>query len=108
MVKRVLKKSIPTTQELETEANEFERWYQELQQTFQVLDFHEQLSSLVTGVENKNYPIHSWYSLKEAFSINLPLWILDHIKKAYNADINRVLDPFVGGGTTGVTLAQNN
>lgn len=82
---------------------EFEEWYAKLQDSFQV-ETHP-LSGLVTAVSNQFQPIHRWYSLKEGFSSELPLWIIEYLNRHYRADISRVIDPFIGGGTTGVSLA---
>lgn len=52
---------------------------------------------LVTFIPNKNLPIHSWFYFKEGFSrdfIHLMINLLN-LKNNY-----KVLDPFVGSGTT--------
>lgn len=102
------KKRIPLVDdigEMETAAEEFESWYSELQSAFQVTHVKD-LTHMVSGVGNRLLPVHRWYNLKEAFSADLPLWVTDRLNDHYNYPINRVIDPFIGGGTTGVSLAQ--
>lgn len=89
--------------EVDAAVEEYEDWYNELQNNFNLTYFLE--NSLVTPVENNSKPIHRWYSLKEGFSSELPTWVVDYLNKKYSAEISRVLDPFIGGGTTGVSLA---
>lgn len=84
---------------------EYEEWYAKLQDTFHV-ETHS-VNGLVTAVSNQVQPIHRWYSLKEGFSSDLPLWIVKHLTDRYQAKITRVIDPFIGGGTTGVSLATS-
>ncbi|MDX2159894.1 MAG: hypothetical protein SF162_01080 [bacterium] len=81
----------------------FEQWYSELQVNFKSLTHPD--PDLVSAVSNANQPIHRWYSLKEGFSSALPVWVVNFLSTTYNAKISRVIDPFVGGGTTGVSLA---
>lgn len=88
---------------IESTVKEFEEWYDILQDSFQVKT--HSMSGLVTAVSNQFQPIHRWYSLKEGFSSELPLWVVDHLAHYYKAEISRVIDPFIGGGTTGVSLA---
>ena len=89
------------------EAAEFEHWYSILEEQFRVYDLHEtEWSGLVSGVNNKSLPIHKWYSLKEAYAAELPTWVVNRLTSVYQAKIESVLDPFTGGGTTGVSLAQ--
>lgn len=92
---------------LEKEAKIFEEWYQTIECDFSVVDLSlSEQAAYVSGVENRNLPIHRWYNLKEAFSARLPTWVLDHITSQYATRINQVLDPFSGSGTTGISLAQ--
>lgn len=94
--------------DIKVEVSRFEEWYAELQRPFQVHDLHSELSPLVSGVSNRQLPIHRWFTLKEAFSAHLPGWIVEYLGENFDARISRVVDPFVGGGTTGVALAQRS
>lgn len=84
---------------------EHEDWYADLQDAFRIQT--HPVGGLVTAVSNQDQPIHRWYSLKEGFSSELPLWIVQHLKEVYRAKISKVIDPFIGGGTTGVSLATS-
>src|SRR5690606_27201197 len=85
---------------------DFQAWYSGLEAHFELLDLSaSDKAYLASGIDNRDRPVHRWYNLKEAFSSNLPLWVLERIRKEYQRDVLHVLDPFLGGGTTGVTLA---
>ncbi|WKZ42018.1 MAG: hypothetical protein QY328_08195 [Anaerolineales bacterium] len=91
-------------------AQEFEKWYEKLQEKIpeiSLVSFPEK-KYLVQGTSNISAPIHRWYSLKESYSSELPLWVLEHIKNKYSLNPQKVLDPFMGGGTTGVSLGKQN
>jgi DNA modification methylase len=89
-------------------AQPFEDWYASLQDYFE--DFHDnssnEMKALVTGESNHQVPIHRWYSLKESFAAELPHWLCRWMQERYNHVPAKVLDPFMGAGTTGVSLAQ--
>lgn len=61
------------------------------------------LGELVTFVPNKDRPIHNWFHFKEGFSRDLVAYLL-RIHGA-SRDI-RVLDPFMGVGTTPLTCKE--
>lgn len=86
---------------------QIEAWYQQLEIPFQ---FHESqntsLRNLVDGTSNRNLPIHWWFNLKEAYSAELPRWVITRADQKYGVSIRNVFDPFIGSGTTGVSLAQ--
>lgn len=50
-----------------------------------------------TFTDNLSLPIHRWFRYSAGFSAN---WANDLIRSQKNAHRNRVLDPFVGSGTT--------
>lgn len=58
------------------------------------------LASLVTFVKNKSLPVHRWFYYKEGFSRDLVALLLQQFKP------KRVLDPFVGSGTTVLTAKE--
>lgn len=82
---------------------EFEGWYALLQTNFKIQTYPEE--GLATAILNQQQPVHGWYTLKEGYSSRLPVWIVEYLAKHYKACISRVIDPFIGGGTTGVSLA---
>src|SRR5579859_232 len=93
--------------QVSTITENFELWYAELQKPFKVVDYSDsELSNLVHGISNRQLPVHKWFNLKEAFSAQLPLWAVQHIYDEYHESVRYVLDPFIGGGTTGVSLAE--
>jgi DNA modification methylase len=92
------------TQEILEASQRFEDWYAELQNAFNTTS--HSMRELVTGTNNRKLPIHKWYSLKEAYSADLPVWIKNYLIQHYTAEVNYVLDPFMGGGTTGISFAQ--
>jgi DNA modification methylase len=65
-----------------------------------------QMSGYVTSVNNIKEPIHSWYNLKEGYSSEFPIWILDYLLDKYQFSINKVLDPFSGSGTSIISLGR--
>ncbi len=86
-------------------AEVFEIWYSELQTPFNV-QMHSD-TGLVSPVSNQQKPIHRWYSLKEGYSSDLPIWAVNYLSDRYGAKISRTIDPFIGGGTTGVSLVSH-
>lgn len=92
--------------QLEAEAADYEAWYSELIAKFRVTDRHLDLGNLPTGLDARNATLHNWYSLKEAFSPSLPSWIVEHLKQNYAFEVAKAFDPFLGSGTTGITLVQ--
>src|SRR5690554_40928 len=93
-----------TTPLIQADSEEFEGWYAELQAPFEVIEYLN--NNLVSSVDNRERAIHSWYSLKESYSADLPLWAIQHVSRQYTLKIKQVFDPFVGSGTTGIALAQ--
>src|SRR5687768_7628003 len=108
MSKRIL--DIPVDiNKIEQDLSRIESWYAEIQSAFQVscLDFkigHKLLDSQ----ENFEQPIHSWYVLKEAFSFEMPNWVVQRLKEKYSFNVSYALDPFIGCGTTGLVLSSRN
>jgi DNA modification methylase len=95
-------------EDLVNAAQQFENWYETLSSSFIFTDYHNnsETQRLVRSLDIKDYPIHRWYYFKEAYSPNLPIWVIERIRLKYNGKIQSVLDPFFGSGTTGVSLAQ--
>jgi len=86
-----------------------ESWYQEIQSPFDIYELDKDTGNrLLDSQANANLPIHSWYVLKEASSFQLPLWVIERLTTKYKADIQEVLDPFLGCGTTGMALSTLN
>ena len=90
-------------------ARPFEEWYQHLQDAF----LHVQLTPtdetclLVDGRTNAHAPIHRWYSLKESFAPALPIWLCRWMHQRYHHQPSHLCEPFLGSGTTAVTLAPH-
>lgn len=99
-----------SVQSLITAAHPFEEWYQSLQEEFHYtyLNPTKEMTTLVTGQKNSYLPIYRWYNLKESFAAELPIWLYHWMKDHYQHIPTVVLDPFLGSGTTGVSLAQLN
>ncbi|HEX8598648.1 MAG TPA: DNA methyltransferase [Chloroflexia bacterium] len=95
-------------QELIEAARPFEEWYDSLQQQFprSCIPPTDATNDLVTAQANSLVSIHRWYSLKEAFDAELPTWLCHWMTEHYAHVPTVVCDPFLGGGTTGVSLAQ--
>jgi len=55
-------------------------------------------------VANKTKPIHRWYPFIEGYSSDLVLWGL----RMSDVEKPKILDPFGGSGTTGLTAAEKN
>ena len=82
-------------------------WYVRLEQEFAIkAPANGVLRHLCDAEENANLPVHSWFNLKEAFSAEFPVWIIDHLAKTYGFRPTDVLDPFCGGGTTPLALSK--
>lgn len=86
------------------EVAQIESWYEELQRPFHLAKDLD--SNLVTPVGSRSLPIHRWYLLKESYSSELPIWCVNRLQTDHHAVIRQVVDPFIGGGTTGVSLAE--
>ena len=86
-----------------------ERWYNELESRIEVeAAANGELRHLCDAARNLALPIHSWYNLKEAFSADFPEWVVDYLARTYDFRPSAVLDPFVGGGTTVVSLTRRD
>ena len=83
-----------------------ESWYQEIQSPFDIYELDKDTGNrLLDSQANAGLPVHSWYILKEASSFQLPFWVIERLTTKYKADIQEVLDPFLGCGTTGMALS---
>lgn len=102
------KHALPTADEvaaLEREAAVFEQWYDLLQRPFRLHTTPDATRmALVTAQGNETLPVHGWYNLKEAYAAALPGWTTAWMRTHYAHTATRVLDPFIGGGTSGVAL----
>ena len=89
-------------------ARPFEDWYDTLQDDFpHVQDTStEETRPLAKSDYNASKPIHRWYTLKEAFAAELPGWLCQRMQTEYGHTATSICDPFLGGGTTGVALAD--
>ncbi len=59
-------------------------------------------TSSSTFIDNMSLPIHRWYRYSAGFSAE---WVREEIRRAGNENI-RLLDPFVGSGTTAIAGEQ--
>src|SRR5437899_1218852 len=97
------------TTSAEQELEQIEYWYRQLQSNFSVYDLDKATGAqLLDSQAGVTLPVHSWYILKEACAPQLPIWALERIEAHYGAKIRRVLDPFVGCGTTGLALSSRS
>jgi hypothetical protein len=92
-------------EKLGRDATYFEEWYRELDSHYTQFDLHETHKYLVTNGKHTDKPIHRWYALKEAYAPELPAWVVNHLEKSSKQPICHIIDPFIGGGTTGISLA---
>jgi len=65
-----------------------------------ILELNPELRKLVTFELSKEKPIHSWFHFKEGFSPDLFFYLMERFLKEESEDINLVIDPFCGVGTT--------
>lgn len=79
-------------------ANPLEAHYASLERRFEVLPA-PQYGPLVVPNGNDSMPVHRWFRLKEAYSANLLIKVLEDVKAREIPGI-RILDPFAGVGTT--------
>ena len=80
------------------------RHYRRLQASF-VLKESGKYASLVVPNGNACAPVHRWFHLKEAFSSDLLRQVVADTRLKNHSSL-RVLDPFAGGGTIAVSLAN--
>jgi len=73
--------------------------YKEIEQSFVLLGESAQYADLVTASVNQSYPVQRWFHFKEAFSLDL-LQTLVSDWKIESKTIGRILDPFLGTGTS--------
>jgi hypothetical protein len=83
---------------------ELEDFYTGLQSHLRVRS-QSDYAGLVTANGNSAEPVHRWFRLKEAFSSQLLTRVLKDTELA-NANGLRILDPFCGVGTTGVSVVD--
>ena len=99
-------RALPAEAETEHDIALLEQWYAQIESRFDVeVPESGWLRFLCDGRLNENIPIHSWYTLKEAFSARFPVWLVEYLADIYDFHPERVLDPFVGGGTTNISLS---
>lgn len=73
--------------------------YQELQDTWSVVDRTQDYARLVVPIGNSAEPVHRWFHMKEAYSSQL----IERLRKDEEIErggLVRTLDPFCGSGTT--------
>jgi hypothetical protein len=73
--------------------------YRALETRFEVTDRVDLYSSLVTASTTSEHPVQRWFHFKEAFALDL----LETVVSQWNIcseDVNRILDPFCGTGTS--------
>ena len=81
-----------------------EQHYRRLQAQF-VVEEGGRYGALVIPNGNASAPVHRWFHLKEAFSCDLLGQVVADTRLQGRSSL-RVLDPFAGGGTTAVSLAN--
>ncbi|MXY86844.1 MAG: hypothetical protein F4Y95_10265 [Chloroflexi bacterium] len=84
--------------------NALEQHYRSLQDKV-AFEESKDYGALVVPNGNASAPVHRWFHLKEAFSCQLVSRVIADLDLG-RKDPLRVLDPFAGGGTTGVSLAN--
>jgi DNA modification methylase len=89
-------------------AKPFEEWYRAIQAAIPYTQDtpSEETRSLVKSDDNAARPIHRWYTLKEAFAAELPSWLCRWMQTKHGHTPKVICDPCIGGGTTGVALAN--
>jgi DNA modification methylase len=60
---------------------------------------------LISNQDNKKAPIYNWFPYKEGFASKLVQYLIDEFGRN---NINNILDPFAGSGTTLFTSKENN
>ena len=73
--------------------------YKNLEERFVLLDPNALYADLVTASVNQSYPVQRWFHFKEAFSLDL-LQTLITDWDIESKSIKRILDPFLGTGTS--------
>lgn len=92
--------------QVEQEIAALEQWYAEIEGRFQVeAPGDGRLQHLCNAQQNLSRPIHSWYNLQEAYSTEFPVWLVEYLARTYGFHPSHVVDPFVGSGTTGLSLS---
>lgn len=82
-------------------------WYSKLEKQIpKWTEVEKDLSLLGASLDNESFAIHSWFNLKESFSANFPKWLIKYLKENYNFEPKRILDPFVGGGTSAIEFSR--
>jgi DNA modification methylase len=90
-----------------TDSTFLEGWYAQLEEHFGVeVPQNGQLRYLCDAKQNLSVPVYSWFNLKEAFSSQFPVWVVEYLARNYDFQPKSVLDPFCGGGTTIIALSQ--
>lgn len=87
-------------------AERFEDWYSVLEGAIPRVHLTptEETRPLVRSDNNPKSQIHRWFTLKEAFAAELAGWLLRWMEEKYDHMPAQICDPFLGGGTTGVSL----
>ena len=78
--------------------------YRHLEQAWEVVD-SPHYAPLVVANGNADAPVHRWFYMKEAYSAQLVQRVLQDTGLAQKSRV-RILDPYCGSGTTGVSLAH--
>ena len=89
------------------ELNLIQDWYQLIESEFKIVKPENgEFWHLCDAKQNAELPIYSWYNLKEAFSSKFPVWVIERLQELYKFRPSKVLDPFVGGGTSLLSISQ--
>src|SRR5258706_1944429 len=95
--------------DIEQDVSFLEKWYAKIENQFDVvLPGNGELRHLCNTQQNQSIPIYSWFNLKEAFSFDFPLWVVAYLEKEFGYHTECVLDPFIGGGTTSISLSSKD
>ena len=73
--------------------------YKDIEERFVLINPNSHYADLVTASANQSYPVQRWFHFKEAFSLDL-LQTLITDWGIESRSIKRVLDPFLGTGTS--------
>ena len=93
--------------QIEQDTLRFNQWYQDIETHF-VVSYPQngELRYLCDRLDNQGEPVYSWYNLKEAFSAHFPQWAINKLQMQFDFQPKHILDPFVGGGTSVISLAM--
>lgn len=93
------------TEDMKKSITKLLRRYAALEKRYYVINVSTKYADLVTAATNHLYPVQRWFHFKEGFSLEL----LETLIADWNIktkDVQRVLDPFCGTGTTLLSIQK--